>query len=147
MGTIKEGWMVHFTNKDNMRKRHYWRLDSKSITMFKSETGPNYYKEVPLSEILAVDTAKKLSGEVMHCFEIRTANVDFFVGEDSLSTETEGDSGSGKENSKSWETAIKAAFMPVAQTGSSPGKQQNSQGEAAPAKESKASAAEKSEKE
>merc|ERR1719400_381450 len=89
--TIKEGWMVHFTNKDIMKKRHYWRLDSKSITMFKSETGPNYYKEVPLSEILAVDTAKKLSGEVMHCFEIRTANVDFFVGEDSLSTETEGD--------------------------------------------------------
>ena len=42
---------------------------------------------MPLSEILAVDTAKKLSGEVMHCFEIRTANVDFFVGEDSLSTE------------------------------------------------------------
>ena len=33
--TIKEGWMVHFTNKDIMRKRHYWRLDSKSITMFK----------------------------------------------------------------------------------------------------------------
>ena len=33
--TIKEGWMVHFTDKDNMRKRHYWRLDSKSITMFK----------------------------------------------------------------------------------------------------------------
>ena len=33
--TIKEGWMVHFTNKDSMRKRHYWRLDSKSITMFK----------------------------------------------------------------------------------------------------------------
>ena len=50
---------------------------------FQSETGPNYYKEVPLSEILAVDTAKKLSGDVMHCFEIRTANVDFFVGEDS----------------------------------------------------------------
>ena len=42
---------------------------------------------MPLSEILAVDTAKKLSGEVMHCFEIRTANVDFFVGEDSSSTE------------------------------------------------------------
>ena len=27
--------MVHFTNKDIMKKRHYWRLDSKSITMFK----------------------------------------------------------------------------------------------------------------
>ena len=57
------------------------------FSSFQSETGPNYYKEVPLSEILAVDTAKKLSGEVMHCFEIRTANVDFFVGEDSSSTE------------------------------------------------------------
>lgn len=57
--TVKEGWVFHFTNKDSMRKRHYWRLDSKSITMFKSEAGPNYYKEVPLSEILAVDTAKK----------------------------------------------------------------------------------------
>jgi protein kinase D len=27
--------MVHFTNKDIMKKRHYWRLDSKTITMFK----------------------------------------------------------------------------------------------------------------
>ena len=40
--TIKEGWMVHFTDKENMRKRHYWRLDSKSITMFKVRV---FYKE------------------------------------------------------------------------------------------------------
>jgi len=141
--TIKEGWMVHFTNKDNMRKRHYWRLDSKSITMFKSETGPNYYKEVPLSEILAVDTAKKLTGDVMHCFEIRTANVDFFVGEDSTSSESDADSGAGKENSKLWETAIKAAFMPVVQTGSTAGKvtDDTSSSSSAPAKESKPSPA------
>ena len=33
--TVKEGWVFHFTNKDNMMKKHYWRLDSKSITMFK----------------------------------------------------------------------------------------------------------------
>ena len=30
--------------------------------LFQSETGPNYYKEVPLSEILAVDSAKTHSG-------------------------------------------------------------------------------------
>jgi len=112
--TVKEGWVFHFTNKDNMRKRHYWRLDSKSITMFKSETGPNYYKEVPLSEILAVDTAKKLSGDVMHCFEIRTANVDFFVGEDS--SQIDG-AVSDPDYMKSWESAIRLAFMPV-QSGS-----------------------------
>ena len=135
--------MVHFTNKDNMRKRHYWRLDSKSITMFKSETGPNYYKEVPLSEILAVDTAKKLTGDVVHCFKIRTANVDFFVGEDSTSSESDADSGAGKENSKLWETAIKAAFMPVVQTGSTAGKvtDDTSSSSSAPAKESKPSPA------
>jgi len=94
--------MAHFTNKDGMRKKHYWRLDSKSITMFKAETGPNYCKEIPLSEILAVDTAKKLIGEVQHCFEIRTANVDFFVGDEASS----GDA-------TAWEAAIRQAFMPV----------------------------------
>ena len=31
---LKEGWLVHFTNKGSMRKRHYWRLDTKSITLF-----------------------------------------------------------------------------------------------------------------
>ena len=62
--------MVHFTNKDNMRKRHSWCLGSKSIAMFKFETGPDYYKEVPLGEILVVDNAKKLTGDVIHCFEI-----------------------------------------------------------------------------
>ena len=46
-----------------------------------SDTGTNYYKEIPLSEILAVETAMKSNGDSpMHCFEIRTANVDYFVG-------------------------------------------------------------------
>ena len=50
--------------------------------LHQSDTGTNYYKEIPLSEILAVETAKKCNGDSpMHCFEIRTANVDYFVGE------------------------------------------------------------------
>ena len=49
--------------------------------MFQSDTGTNYYKEIPLSEILAVETAKKSNADSPnHCFEIRTANVDYFVG-------------------------------------------------------------------
>jgi protein kinase D len=55
---LKEGWMVHYTNKDPERRRHYWRLDTKSITLYQNETGKNFYKEIPLSEILAVETAK-----------------------------------------------------------------------------------------
>ena len=50
--------------------------------MFQSDTGSNYYKEIPLSEILAVETAKKGATDIQHCFEIRTANVDYYVGED-----------------------------------------------------------------
>ena len=101
-----------------MKKRHYWRLDTKAITLFQvlffslyarlgvkilyilyiqyqhiylqNDTGTNYYKEIPLSEILAVESTGKgkptsiTSAEggdiVSHCFEIRTANVDYFIG-------------------------------------------------------------------
>lgn len=118
---LKEGWMVHFTNKDRLRKRHYWRLDSKSLTLFQSDTGSKYYKEIPLAEILAVDSAKIPQGDVMHCFEIRTANIDYFVGEDPLYGRRDSsvalppaDSGVGAHLAKSWETSIRQALMPVA---------------------------------
>ncbi|XP_025266146.1 serine/threonine-protein kinase D3 isoform X4 [Camponotus floridanus] len=55
---LKEGWMVHFTNRDPVRKKHYWRLDTKSITLFQNENSSKYYKEIPLSEISAIETAK-----------------------------------------------------------------------------------------
>lgn len=40
------------------RKKHYWRLDTKSITLFQNENGSKYYKEIPLAEISAIETAK-----------------------------------------------------------------------------------------
>ena len=79
--------MTHFTNKESTRKKHFWRLDSKCITMFmvrglinficsqsmhithslalhytaplsQAETGSAYHREVPLSEVLAVDEGR-----------------------------------------------------------------------------------------
>ncbi|XP_022240643.1 serine/threonine-protein kinase D1-like [Limulus polyphemus] len=104
---LKEGWMVHYTNKDSMRKRHYWRLDTKTITMFQSETTSKYYKEIPLSEIFTVETVKdRLTADKSlqtHCFELRTANVDYFVGED-------------PNKDYNWEVAIHQALMPVMAT-------------------------------
>ena len=32
---LKEGWVVHFTNKESKRRRDYWRLDSKCLTLWK----------------------------------------------------------------------------------------------------------------
>lgn len=118
---IKEGWLVHFTNKDKPVRRHYWRLDSKAITMFVSDQGSKYYKEIPLNEVLTVDTARNLSGNEAHCFQIRTPNIDYYVGQDPLLAYKVGeplvlpppDSGIGAHLAKSWETAIRQALMPV----------------------------------
>lgn len=118
---MKEGWLVHFTNKDKSVKRHYWRLDSKAIVLFISDHGSKYFKEIPLNEIISIDTARNLSGNESHCFTIRTTNVDYFVGQDPLLSYKVGepllippaDSGVGAHLAKSWEVTIRQAMMPV----------------------------------
>lgn len=58
----------------------------------------------------------------MHCFELRTANVDYFVGEDPLYGNKDAaaitlpppESGIGAHLARSWETSIRQALMPVA---------------------------------
>ncbi|UYV75301.1 PRKD1 [Cordylochernes scorpioides] len=101
---LKEGWMVHFTNKDSMvqsKRRHYWRLDTKAITLFQDDSSTKYYKELPLSEILSIDIPKNSSVvDQSFCFVLRTLNIDYFVGED-------------PDISRSWEVAIRQALMPV----------------------------------
>ncbi|KAM4617340.1 serine/threonine-protein kinase D3-like [Discoglossus pictus] len=84
---LMEGWLVHFTSKDSMRKRHYWQLDSKCITLFHNETGGKFYKELPLSDILHIEPFIKSTnglpadGETPHCFELLTDTLVFYVGE------------------------------------------------------------------
>lgn len=59
--------------------------------------------------------------EIMHCFEIRTANIDYFVGQDPLYNLQDGnmvnlpppDSGVGAYLAKSWESSIRQAIVPV----------------------------------
>lgn len=62
---LKEGWVVHYTNQMNMvgafaskfnslnfflydfcfqRKKHYWRLDTKSLIMYQDESSTRYFK-------------------------------------------------------------------------------------------------------
>ncbi|KAK9409649.1 serine/threonine-protein kinase D1 [Crotalus adamanteus] len=126
---IKEGWMVHYTSKDSLRKRHYWRLDSKCITLFQNETESKYYKEIPLSEILSLEAAKNMSflpeEANPHCFEITTANVVYYVGEniENLPSPSSNNSvltnGCGPDVARMWEMAIQHALMPVISKGTS----------------------------
>ncbi|XP_034999611.2 serine/threonine-protein kinase D3 [Hippoglossus stenolepis] len=129
---VKEGWMVHFTSRDNLRKRHYWRLDTKSLTLFQNESGAKFYKEIPLSEILQVEPAKDFSGlppgSNPHCFEVTTANMVYYVGENNgglYHNPVLAASGVGRDVGQSWEKAIRHALMPVtpkASVGTGPGK-------------------------
>ncbi|XP_074548879.1 serine/threonine-protein kinase D1 [Halichoeres trimaculatus] len=124
---MKEGWMVHYTSKDTLRKRHYWRLDSKCITLFQNDTGSKYYKEIPLSEILSLEPAQTLSllpdGANPHCFEIATASLVYYVGENlqradsSVSSSSILVSGVGQDVAQMWEMAIQHALMPAVSTG------------------------------
>ncbi|XP_032083215.1 serine/threonine-protein kinase D2 [Thamnophis elegans] len=113
---LKEGWMVHFSNKDPLRKRHYWRLDSKCLTLFQNNSSNRYYKEIPLSEILTVEPAQDFSlvpsGANPHCFEIITANATYYVGENGAPSAPQ-HGGDGLEHAKAWETALRQALMPV----------------------------------
>ncbi|XP_047362539.1 serine/threonine-protein kinase D3 [Vespa velutina] len=115
---LKEGWMVHFTNRDPVRKKHYWRLDTKAITLFQSDSSSKYYKEIPLAEILSIETAKILRSHIMHCFELKTSTIDYYVGEDPTYGDNNGqvpapESGIGVHVARSWETNIRQALMPV----------------------------------
>uniref|UniRef100_G3NV78 Serine/threonine-protein kinase n=1 Tax=Gasterosteus aculeatus aculeatus TaxID=481459 RepID=G3NV78_GASAC len=117
---VKEGWMVHYTSRDNLRKRHYWRLDSKSLSLFQNDTGAKFYKEIPLSEILQVEQSGDYSnlaqGSNPHCFEIITATMVYYVGENNRShyhSPALAASGVGMDVAQGWEKAIRQALMPV----------------------------------
>uniref|UniRef100_A0A1A7W6G0 Serine/threonine-protein kinase n=1 Tax=Iconisemion striatum TaxID=60296 RepID=A0A1A7W6G0_9TELE len=124
---MKEGWMVHYTSKDTLRKRHYWRLDSKCITLFQNDTGSKYYRDIPLSEILSLELAQNFSllpeGANPHCFEITTASLVYYVGENllrgesSVTSSTILVSGVGQDVARMWEMAIQHALMPAVSTG------------------------------
>lgn len=103
---LKEGWLIHHTDQQNMKKKHYWRLDTKGITMYQDENSTRYYKEIPLNEILGVMMASVENKEYL--FEIRTGVCVYFI------------SGSPVEEKNSlpldagaWTTAIQSALMPV----------------------------------
>uniref|UniRef100_A0A4W5MQ41 Serine/threonine-protein kinase n=1 Tax=Hucho hucho TaxID=62062 RepID=A0A4W5MQ41_9TELE len=125
---VREGWMVHYTSRDNMRKRHYWRLDSKCLTLLQNETGSKYYKEIPLSEILQVEQVQEFhslereverghaQGSNPHCFEIITATMVYYVGENNsghFHNPALAATGVGLEVAQGWEKAIRQALMPV----------------------------------
>jgi len=70
-----QGYLIHTTNNDDMRRRHYWRLDGKSLQLFMSEEEQRISKEIPLASVLDCRLAEiigvnhlelQLSGEIVY---------------------------------------------------------------------------------
>lgn len=88
-------------------------------------------QEIPLSEILSLEPAKNLSllpeGANPHCFEITTANIVYYVGENIENPPSPSannsvlTSGCGPDVARMWEMAIQHALMPVISKGASTG--------------------------
>ncbi|XP_076018670.1 protein kinase D4 isoform X2 [Genypterus blacodes] len=101
---LREGWLLHHTNTDTLRKRHYWILDWKSFTLYQDESSTKYYKEIPLSEVLQVRGHAQLAvpllpGDHGHTLEVVTASAVHCV--------------AAGQDAAAWEDAIKQALMPV----------------------------------
>ncbi|XP_076580557.1 protein kinase D4 isoform X2 [Chaetodon auriga] len=107
-GVLREGWLLHHTNTDTLRKRHYWILDWKSITLYQNESSTKYYKEIALSEVLQVRGPARLSvaplpGSGGHSFEVVTSSLVYCV--------------VAGEDGPAWEGAVRQALMPVQSSG------------------------------
>uniref|UniRef100_A0A3Q2WYX7 non-specific serine/threonine protein kinase n=1 Tax=Haplochromis burtoni TaxID=8153 RepID=A0A3Q2WYX7_HAPBU len=102
-GVLREGWLVHHTNTDTLRKRHYWILDWKSMTLYQNENTTKFYKEISLSEVLGVRGPTQLSvppsDGSAHSFELVTVSLVYCV--------------IAGEEGAAWESAIRQAMMPV----------------------------------
>ncbi|XP_062416747.1 protein kinase D4 isoform X2 [Pungitius pungitius] len=107
-GVLREGWLLHHTDTDTLRKRHYWILDWKSITLYQNESSTKYYKEIALSEVLQVRGPAQLAvpslpGNRAHTLEVVTASLVYCV--------------LAGDGSAAWESAVRQALMPVASSG------------------------------
>ncbi|KAK6108825.1 Phorbol esters/diacylglycerol binding domain (C1 domain) family protein [Brugia pahangi] len=77
---LQEGWMMHYTDLQCTRKKHYWRLDTKEIILYKDDSSTRFYKEIPLSEILDVKYTPDQSLEsTAHFLEIRTRKFAYYM--------------------------------------------------------------------
>ena len=79
-----------------------------------------FLQEIPLSEILQVEACRDYSqlaqGSNPHCFEVITATMVYYVGENTgahYHSPALAASGVGLEVAQGWEKAIRQALMPV----------------------------------
>jgi len=86
---LREGWLLHFNNSDAtdptvfpMLSRRFWRLDSKSLTQYRSNQGTNFTRDIPLSKILSIEMVHKVeegTNEPVNFLKLNTNETDIFI--------------------------------------------------------------------
>ncbi|OUC44388.1 phorbol esters/diacylglycerol binding domain protein [Trichinella nativa] len=108
---IKMGWIVHHTQRNHLRRKHYWCLSSKSIVMYTDDHCVRRYREIPLHHILCIERENfqaplfGLSGSnPVRRLELRTITSTYYIDfQDCLNN----------KEATEWETAIRQAWMPM----------------------------------
>lgn len=123
---LKVGWMVYFTKSDTTKKTHFWRLDTKSIMLFESETSRNYETCISLQEIFSIDSNLEPVGAGQerntYLFILRTSDEIYYCGErdefdqDGSLIPFQNTTGKGTRVAIGWCEKIKEAFQPVSTT-------------------------------
>jgi len=112
MTLLIQGWLVHYTNTNEMRMRHFWRLTSRAVMLYADynscNSGSTYnktFKTIQLSQILKVETNQVIPGSKTPCLKIVMSNVVYTILEDTSVAQ--------KNNSIDlWAKAFKQALSP-----------------------------------
>lgn len=95
---VKEGWLTHYTNKDSFKRKHFWRLDTKTLTLYRNEGTNKFFKEIPLDDVISVEQCRDKVNQGQFCLELRTKYCIYYF---------------GCEKDISWEVAIRQALLPL----------------------------------
>lgn len=98
---VKEGWLMHYTNKDSFKRKHFWRLDTKTLTLYQNEGTSKFFKEIPLDDVVSIEQCKDKVNQGQYCLELKTKNCTYYF---------------GCAKDISWEVAIRQALLPLMAT-------------------------------
>lgn len=97
---LKDGWMVHFTSKNPTKLNHYWKLTSKYLVLYQSNTDYSVFSKISLDKLLSLEPGGQFPAP--HTFQLRTNTLVFYVGDKPQSAPPE-----------EWALKIKKAMMPL----------------------------------
>ncbi len=67
---LKVGWMTYFTKSNTEVRTHFWRLDTKNVAMFESESSDRVVVSISLHDILSIDSniEPASAGQARHAY-------------------------------------------------------------------------------